>query len=146
MTTVISGRPARCLANRFTALGQDTAAEMVPPIPIAHDAGKLLNAAAKGVGEAGFGAQWAGQGASLARAMPAGPWSRNLNRRWSKHSSVEAINTSLKRKRRSALRLRFRLVSKCLDSAQPDQAPGIATRSGGEYGSDDDGKVECVLS
>lgn len=36
-----------------------------------YDAGKALNAAAKRVGETGFGAQWAGQGAPLARAMPA---------------------------------------------------------------------------
>lgn len=36
-----------------------------------YDAGKALNLAAKGAGESGFGAQWAGQGAPLARAMPA---------------------------------------------------------------------------
>ncbi|MDB5670665.1 MAG: 2-nitropropane dioxygenase, partial [Alphaproteobacteria bacterium] len=30
-----------------------------------------LNAAAKAAGEGGYGAQWAGQGAPLARAMPA---------------------------------------------------------------------------
>jgi len=34
-------------------------------------AGKALNAAAKAVGEFGYGAQWAGQGAPLARAFPA---------------------------------------------------------------------------
>ncbi|TPE49738.1 NAD(P)H-dependent flavin oxidoreductase [Amaricoccus solimangrovi] len=70
MTRVISGRPARCLANRFTAWG----AGGVPPCPdypIAYDAGKALNAAARAAGESGFGAQWAGQGAPLSRAMPA---------------------------------------------------------------------------
>jgi nitronate monooxygenase len=71
MTTVISGRPARCIANKFTAIGTVTEAELVPAYPIAYDAGKALNSAAKADGEVGFGAQWAGQGARLARKMPA---------------------------------------------------------------------------
>ncbi len=71
MTRVISGRPARCLANQFTALERDIKAEMIPDYPISYDAGKALNAAAKAAGEPGFGAQWAGQGAPLARALPA---------------------------------------------------------------------------
>ncbi|WP_339766387.1 nitronate monooxygenase [uncultured Pseudosulfitobacter sp.] len=70
MTTAISGRPARGLANRFTAWGADTTAQ-APDYPIAYDAGKALNAAAKAAGETGFGAQWAGQGAPLHRPMPA---------------------------------------------------------------------------
>ncbi len=40
----------------------------IPQYPIAYDAGKALNAVAKAAGETGFGAQWAGQGAPLARA------------------------------------------------------------------------------
>ena len=71
MTRAISGRPARCLANRFTALGARVSPSDIPTYPIAYDAGKSLNAAAKAVGEAGFGAQWAGQGAPLARSLPA---------------------------------------------------------------------------
>ena len=71
MTTLISGRPARALANRFTALADDLAGLTPPDYPIAYDAGKALDAAARGRGEHGFGAQWAGQGAPLARAMPA---------------------------------------------------------------------------
>jgi nitronate monooxygenase len=70
MTHAISGRPARCLANRFTAWGQANALP-APAYPIAYDAGKALNAAAKAHGDGGFGAQWAGQGAPLARSMPA---------------------------------------------------------------------------
>lgn len=66
-TKAISGRPARCLANRFTALDAST----VAGYPMAYDAGKALNAAAKAKGEYGYGAQWAGQGAPLARFMPA---------------------------------------------------------------------------
>jgi nitronate monooxygenase len=73
MTTVISGRPARCLPNRITALEDEALAGLTPPdYPIAYDAGKALNAAAKAGGDGGYGAQWAGQGAPLARAMPAG--------------------------------------------------------------------------
>jgi nitronate monooxygenase len=70
MTRAISGRPARCLANAFTRLadGLDTSP---PDYPVAYDAGKALNAAAKAAGNHSFGAQWAGQGAPLARALPA---------------------------------------------------------------------------
>jgi nitronate monooxygenase len=71
MTEVISGRPARCLANRFTALGADLSAAAIPDYPIAYDAGKALHAAARAKGEFGYGAQWAGQGAPLARSLPA---------------------------------------------------------------------------
>ena len=70
MTSAISGRPARCLANRFTALGVGVEQGAVPDYPIAYDAGKALHAAAKAAGEFGYGAQWAGQGAPLARASP----------------------------------------------------------------------------
>jgi nitronate monooxygenase len=70
MTRVISGRPARCLANRFTDWGEASTLP-VPAYPIAYDAGKALNAVAKAAGEGGYGAQWAGQGAPLSRTMPA---------------------------------------------------------------------------
>jgi nitronate monooxygenase len=72
MTPVISGRPARCLANAITALRHGALKGLeVPDYPIAYDAGKALAAAGRAKGEGGFGAQWAGQGAPLARAMPA---------------------------------------------------------------------------
>jgi nitronate monooxygenase len=71
MTRAISGRPARSLANRFTAVGRTVADTEVPAYPIAYDAGKALHAAAKARGEYGFGPQWAGQGAPLSRPMPA---------------------------------------------------------------------------
>ncbi|WP_109807189.1 NAD(P)H-dependent flavin oxidoreductase [Sphingosinithalassobacter portus] len=71
MTRLISGRPARALANRFTALETQLSGVTPPDYPRAYDAGKALNAAAKASGEAGFGVQWAGQGAPLSRAMPA---------------------------------------------------------------------------
>jgi nitronate monooxygenase len=72
MTPVFSGRPARSLANRFTALAADVAPRDVPDYPIAYDAGKALHAAGRVKGDFGFGAQWAGQGAPLSRPMPAG--------------------------------------------------------------------------
>jgi nitronate monooxygenase len=71
MTRAISGRPARSLSNRFTAFGADVAPRDVPAYPIAYDLGKALHAAGKAKGEFGYGAQWAGQGAPLARALPA---------------------------------------------------------------------------
>jgi nitronate monooxygenase len=70
MTAAISGRPARCLSNRFTEWASGPV-PATPDYPIAYDAGKALNAAAKAAGEGGFGAQWAGQGAPLSRPMPA---------------------------------------------------------------------------
>lgn len=71
LTSLISGRPARTLANRFTALSDQLGQRVPPDYPIAYDAGKALHAAAKAKGEHGFSAQWAGQGAPLTRAMPA---------------------------------------------------------------------------
>ncbi|MDG3440185.1 NAD(P)H-dependent flavin oxidoreductase [Nitrospirillum amazonense] len=71
MTRAISGRPARSLANAFTRLGESLPPDAVPAYPVAYDAGKALNAAAKAAGDTGYGAQWAGQGAPLARFLPA---------------------------------------------------------------------------
>jgi len=70
MTPAISGRPARCLPNRFARWGE-TATVQPPDYPVAYDAGKALNAAAKAAGESGYGAQWAGVGAARIRPMPA---------------------------------------------------------------------------
>ncbi len=72
MTALISGRPARCLPNAFTALKDGALRGVkIPDYPIAYDAGKALATAGRAKGDGGFGAQWAGQGAPLARAMPA---------------------------------------------------------------------------
>jgi nitronate monooxygenase len=70
-TSAISGRIARGLVNEFTALGQRDDAPAVPAYPITYDAGKALHAAAKAKGDFGYGAQWAGQAAALARELPA---------------------------------------------------------------------------
>lgn len=71
LTQAISGRAARAMLNRFTELGSEPTAPATPDYPIAYDAGKALHAAAKAKGEFGYGAQWAGQAAALAREMPA---------------------------------------------------------------------------
>jgi nitronate monooxygenase len=78
MTAAISGRPARCLANRFTAIGATVERRAIPDYPIAYDAGKSLHAAAKAKGDFCYGAQCAGQGAPLSRAAPAAELVRTL--------------------------------------------------------------------
>jgi nitronate monooxygenase len=50
MTAGISGRPARCLANRFTALVAGTSAREIPAYPVAYDAGKALKCRGEGKG------------------------------------------------------------------------------------------------
>jgi len=70
-TSAISGRVARSMVNRFTELGEAPDSPPVPDYPIAYDAGKALHAAAKAKGEFGYGAQWGGQAAALARSLPA---------------------------------------------------------------------------
>ncbi|HUB84477.1 MAG TPA: nitronate monooxygenase, partial [Rhizomicrobium sp.] len=72
MTSLISGRPARCLQNKFIALKDaELKGLTIPDYPVTYDAGKALAIAAKAKGEGGFGAQWAGEGVVRARAMPA---------------------------------------------------------------------------
>ena len=73
MTKVFSGRPARGLPNAMTALRDGVLSGLaVPDYPIAYQANKALAAAARAKDVHGFGAQWAGQGAPLARVMPTG--------------------------------------------------------------------------
>lgn len=71
LTPALSGRPARCLGNDFVAWAEAQAEAEIPDYPVAYDAAKALFAAAGRAGATGFAAQWAGQGAPLARAMPA---------------------------------------------------------------------------
>ncbi len=71
MTRAISGRPARGLANRFTALGEAPSCPAIPNYPLAYFAGKALHAAAKRHGSSSFAAHWAGQALSMSRCMPA---------------------------------------------------------------------------
>lgn len=79
LTAALSGRPARGLVNRLIMHG---ASGGVRPAdyPVAYDAAKQLHAAAAKAGNHEFAAHWAGQGAPLARAMPAAELVRLLVR------------------------------------------------------------------
>jgi nitronate monooxygenase len=78
MTSVISGRPARGLVNRFfTEIGA-AGHPPLPDYPIAYDAAKALHAAASRHGNNDYSVNWAGQGFPLARAMPAAELVRAL--------------------------------------------------------------------
>lgn len=77
VSAAISGRPARGVENAFMRLADETAA---PAYPRAYALGKALNAAAKGKGDQGYGAWWAGQGASMSRPAPADELVRRLMR------------------------------------------------------------------
>lgn len=82
MTAAISGRPARCIINDFCHLTRDVAREAIPAYPLTYALGKALAAAAAAKGAHGFGAQWAGQGAALAREMPAAELIQTLVAEW----------------------------------------------------------------
>ncbi|HEX4413282.1 MAG TPA: nitronate monooxygenase, partial [Lacipirellulaceae bacterium] len=80
MTAAISGRAARSVVNRFTEFGESVDPQEIPAYPVTYDAGKSLHAAAKKQGEFGYGAQWAGEAAALARSMPAAELVATLER------------------------------------------------------------------
>lgn len=67
MTSAISGRPARCCINDFTAIPDAES----PGYPVTYAAGKALNAAAMAKAITSYGAQWAGTGCARAVARPA---------------------------------------------------------------------------
>ena len=70
ITSVISGRPARGLINRWHQ-ELATHAQDLPAYPTAYSAAKALHKAASQQGSHDFAPYWAGQGAPLARALPA---------------------------------------------------------------------------
>lgn len=70
ITAAISGRPARGMVNRLHLLGRGYG-QALPGYPMVYDAGKALHQAASAQGSSDYAAHWAGQGAPLARAMPA---------------------------------------------------------------------------
>lgn len=71
VTRYVSGRPARGFANRLYVEGFEANVPLPAEYPLAYDAAKALHAAASAQGCEDFAAQWAGQGAPLARALPA---------------------------------------------------------------------------
>ncbi|MFN3877860.1 MAG: NAD(P)H-dependent flavin oxidoreductase [Brevundimonas sp.] len=75
VSAVLSGRPARGIENAFMRSAEPDA---IAAYPRAYDIGKALNTAAKAADDDGYAAQWAGQGAPLARVMPADQLVRTL--------------------------------------------------------------------
>jgi nitronate monooxygenase len=71
LTSVLSGRLARGMVNRLIDHGEAPGSPPPADYPVAYDAAKQLNAAASRHGDSDFAAQWAGQGAPLAREMGA---------------------------------------------------------------------------
>lgn len=82
LTAVLSGRPARGMVNRLIVHGESAGSPVPADYPVAYDAAKQLNALAAKQGNHEFAAQWAGQGAPLAREMPAGELLRLLADEW----------------------------------------------------------------
>ncbi|MEH6356945.1 MAG: nitronate monooxygenase [Marinobacter sp.] len=71
LTAVLSGRPARGIVNRLITFGEANGSPSPADYPLAYDAAKRLSGAASKLGNNEFSAQWAGQGAPLARELPA---------------------------------------------------------------------------
>ncbi|MEO8607818.1 MAG: nitronate monooxygenase [Chloroflexota bacterium] len=82
ITAAISGRPARGMVNRLFTDVDRPSRPALPDYPITYDATKALNAAASAQGNFDFAVQWAGQGAPLARALPAAELVATLVREW----------------------------------------------------------------
>lgn len=77
ITNVLTGRPARGLVNRIIReFGPLT--DQAPEFPLAAGAITPLRAKAEGNGSGDFSALWSGQGAALAKEMPAGELTRQL--------------------------------------------------------------------
>lgn len=71
LTSALSGRPARGMVNDFIRNIENTTGATPAAYPRAYDALKQLSAAATRSGSAEYNAHWAGQGAPLARPLPA---------------------------------------------------------------------------
>ena len=82
ITAAISGRAARGIANRMYSLLDDASAPALPDYPLAYDAAKVLHAAASAKGNHEFAAHWAGQGAPLARELPAAELIEQIVAEW----------------------------------------------------------------
>jgi nitronate monooxygenase len=77
LTNVLSGRPARGIINRvMRELGPIS--EIAPEFPLASGALAPLRAKAEAQGSGDFSPLWAGQAASLGRALPAAEATRRL--------------------------------------------------------------------
>ncbi|MGJ7542027.1 NAD(P)H-dependent flavin oxidoreductase [Variovorax sp. LT1R16] len=82
VTATLSGRAARGIPNRLYLDADAQALATLPDYPIAYDAAKALTAAAVAKGNSDFAAQWAGQGVSMVRELPAGELIAVLAEEW----------------------------------------------------------------
>ncbi|GAB3839152.1 NAD(P)H-dependent flavin oxidoreductase [Hymenobacter jeollabukensis] len=78
ISSVLSGRPARGFLTRLVQEVDTPGRAAVAAYPRAYEAARALITVAKAQGEADFAVQWAGQGAPLARALPAAELVRAL--------------------------------------------------------------------
>jgi nitronate monooxygenase len=77
LTNVMSGRPARAVANRLIReLGPIS--DLAPEFPLAAGALAPLRAKAEAAGSGDFSPMWCGQAAALGRDMPAGELTKAL--------------------------------------------------------------------
>ena len=77
VTNLMTGRPARGFVNRvMREIGPMS--DVAPAFPLAAGALAPLRAKAEAQGSGDFSPMWAGQAASLGRAMPAGELTRTL--------------------------------------------------------------------
>ena len=77
VTNLMTGRPARGIINRvMREIGPMS--DVAPEFPLAAGALAPLRAKAEAQGSGDFSPMWAGQAASLGRAMPAGDLTRTL--------------------------------------------------------------------
>jgi nitronate monooxygenase len=77
ITAAVSGRPARGIVNRMHELGH-AHDQPLPDFSRTYDVGKALQRAAAGYDCFDYATHWTGQGAALARAMPAAELVRNV--------------------------------------------------------------------
>lgn len=78
LTTLVSGRPARGIKNKFTDLQSTLGDTIVPDFPLGYPLTKALSAAAKKQGLPGYEVRWAGTEARKSRTLPAGELVRQL--------------------------------------------------------------------
>lgn len=71
LTATFSGGLARGLPNHLTVYSTALNCPKPAAYPLAYDVAKKLNTAAAAHGRSDFSVRWAGQGAPLAREMPA---------------------------------------------------------------------------
>jgi nitronate monooxygenase len=77
VTRAFSGRPARGLANAFTAMLEDKP-DIILPYPLQNALTRAMRTAAARRGDAEFLSLWAGTGVAQARALPAADLVRHL--------------------------------------------------------------------